>query len=411
MKKLLLVIIVALIGCATINATQLTPIQKKAKTEIYNALKKYASNLAEEDDETICFQYEGSTYRAGIHLLNPSILYLTLFLGFNMPEDYIDEVAVVAAYKAAGEKPVCSMAGDGVLVFSCEMYAKNAKSFVAVLPEMLMALNSSARKFIEEYEKVAKEYVPSSSTNMVSVVESKNNEYIYPKVLSNGDSKLYIEKVTLDPNYTILDMVSYNGRQYQNCAINKKSYLMANGKKYSMIKAEGISYSPTYTDYPGYKSGREVSLHFKLYFPALPKGSTSFDFSEGIVDGWQIKGVELNHGNMYTINSECVETAYHKWDCTAIEIQDCQTIVTKTVQPKSEGTFMFSSQGEYIEDADTGRKYYLKNSSIGFEGSPEISYDTKTITFYEVYPALPSTVKRINISSGLQYYVKGLKIR
>ena len=114
---------------------------------------------------------------------------------------------------------------------------------------------------------------------------------------------------------------------------------------------------------------------------------------------------------MYTINSECVETAYHKWDCTAIEIQDCQTIVTKTVQPKSEGTFMFSSQGEYIEDADTGRKYYLKNSSIGFEGSPEISYDTKTITFYEVYPALPSTVKRINISSGLQYYVKGLKIR
>ena len=72
---------------------------------------------------------------------------------------------------------------------------------------------------------------------------------------------------------------------------------------------------------------------------------------------------------------------------------------------------MYSSQDEYIEDADTGRKYYLVNSSIGFEGSPEISYDTNTITFYEVYPVLPSTVKRINISSGSQYYVKGLKIR
>ena len=72
---------------------------------------------------------------------------------------------------------------------------------------------------------------------------------------------------------------------------------------------------------------------------------------------------------------------------------------------------MYSSQDEYIEDADTGRKYYLLNSSIGFEGSPEISHDTKTITFYEVYPALPSTVKRINISSGTQYYVKDLKIR
>lgn len=34
MKKLLLVIIVALIGCATINATQLTPIQKSKNGDI-----------------------------------------------------------------------------------------------------------------------------------------------------------------------------------------------------------------------------------------------------------------------------------------------------------------------------------------------------------------------------------------
>lgn len=180
---------------------------------------------------------------------------------------------------------------------------------------------------------------------------------------------------------------------------------------YNTTKADGIACSPQHTDYPGWDSGREASLHFKLYFPALPKGTTSFDFSEGSVDGWQIKGVELKHGNAYAINGERIETAYHKWDCTAIEVQDGQTIVTKTVQPKSEGTFMYSSQDEFIEDADTGRKYYLQNSSIGFEGSPEISHDTKTITFYEVYPALPSSVKRINISSGSQYYVKGLKIR
>ena len=246
----------------------------------------------------------------------------------------------------------------------------------------------------------------------MSVIESNKNEYIYPQIASNtSDSRLYIKKVTLDPQYTILDMVSYNGAQYQNCAMSKNSYLMANGRKYSMIKAEGISYSPTFTDYPGYESGREVSLNFRLYFPPLPKGTTTFDFMESPTDGWQIKGVELKHGNAYAINGERIETAYHKWDCTAIEVQDGQTIVTKTVQPKSEGTFMYSSQDEYIEDADTGRKYYLQNSSIGFEGSPEISHDTKTITFYEVYPALPSSVKRINISSGSQYYVKGLKIR
>jgi hypothetical protein len=275
---------------------------------------------------------------------------------------------------------------------------------------MLNALESSAENFQSEYEKAAQSYIPSTTTQ-ISSIETNANEYIYPKISSQDDSRLYVQKVTLDSNYTVLDMVSYNGGQYQNCTISKNSYLMVNGKKYNLVKAEGISYNPIYTDYPGYDSGREVSLSFRLYFPILPKGTTSFDFSEGTVDGWNLKGIELKHGNAYAINGERVETAYHKWYCTGIEVQDGQTIVTKVAQPKSEGTFMCSSQDEFIEDADTGRKYYLQNSSIGFEGSPIISYDTSPITFYEIYPVLPSNVKRINISSGSQYYVKDLKIR
>lgn len=411
MKKIFLIIIVAVIGCVAMDAAQLTPAQRKAKKEIYTALKKYGTNITDDGEESLSFKYDGTTFQASVHTLNPQTLYLTLFVGFGLPEEYNSEISNIAAFNAASGKPVCSFSRDGALAFSCEMYAKDAKPFIAVLPEMLVALNSSAEKFQKEYEKAAKDYVPSSTVAGVSVIEANNNEYIYPKVASNGDSKLYIEKVTLDPNYTILDMVSYNGREYQWCSISKNSYISINGKRYNMTRAEGIACSPQHTDYPGWDSGREVSLHFKLYFPALPKGTTSFDFSEGSVDGWQIKGVELKHGNAYAINGERIETAYHKWDCTAIEVQDGQTIVTKTVQPKSEGTFMYSSQDEFIEDADTGRKYYLQNSSIGFEGSPEISHDTKTITFYEVYPALPSTVKRINISSGTQYYVKDLKIR
>lgn len=412
MKKIFLIIIAAVIGCVAVNAAQLTPAQKKAKSEIFNALKKYGTNITDDGEESLSFKYDGTTFQASVHTLNPQTLYLTLFVGFGLPEEYNPEISNIAAFNAASGKPVCSFSSDGALAFSCEMYAKDAKPFIAVLPEMLVALSSSAEKFQEEYEKAVRDYVPSSPVTGASVIEASNNEYIYPKIASNtSDSRLYIKKVTLDQQYTILDMVSYNGAQYQNCAISKNSYLMANGRKYSMIKAEGISYSPTFTDYPGYESGREVSLNFRLYFPPLPKGTTTFDFMESPTDGWQIKGVNLKHGNAYAINGEKIETAYHKWDCTAIEVQDGQTIVTKTVQPKSEGTFMYSSQDEYIEDADTGRKYYLQNSSIGFEGSPEISHDTRTITFYEVYPALPSTVKRINISSGSQYYVKGLKIR
>lgn len=410
MKKIFLIIIAAVIGCVAMNAAQLTPAQAKAKKEIFNALKKYGTNITDDGGESIGFQYNGAKYETSVHMLNPQTLYLSISVVFGLPEEYIPEVANIAANSAASPKPVCAFAGRGILAFSCEMYAKEVKPFIAVLPEMLQALSSSVENFQEEYDKALKDYVPYSGPSVTTVANDENS-YIYPKVSSNGDSKLYIERVTLDSNQTVLDMVSYNGREYQWCSISKNSYISVNGKRYNMTRAEGIACSPEHTDYPGWDSGREVSLHFKLYFPALPKGTTSFDFSEGSVDGWQIKGVELKHGNAYAINGEQVETAYHKWNCTAIEVQDGQTIITKTVQPKSEGTFMYSSQDEYIEDADTGRKYYLVNSSIGFEGSPEISHDTKTITFYEVYPALPSTVKRINISSGSQYYVKGLKIR
>lgn len=410
MKKIFLIIIAAVIGCSASFAEQLTPAQKKAKAEIYNVIKKYGINITDSGDESIEFQYDGAKYDASVHMLNPQTLYLSLSVVFGLNESYIPEVANIAANAAASPKPVCAFGGRGILAFSCEMYAKDVKSFTSVFPEMLHALSSSVGSFQDEYDRALKDYVPFIASGAVAV-ENNSNQYIYPKVLSNGDSKLYIEKVTLDPNYTILDMVSYNGRQYQWCSISKNSYISVNGKRYTMTKAEGIACSPQHTDYPGYDSGRDVSLHFRLYFPALPKGTTSFDFSEGSVDGWQIKGVELKHGNTYSVSGERIETAYHKWDCTGIEVRDGQTIVIKTVQPKSEGTFMYSSQDEYIEDADTGRKYYLQNSSIGFEGSPEISHDTKTITFYEVYPALPSNVKRINISSGSQYYVKDLKIR
>lgn len=410
MKKIFFIIIAIVMGCVAMDAAQLTPAQKKAKTEIFNALKKYGTNISDSGEEVIEFKYNDVKYEVSVHMLNPQTLYLSLSVVFGLPESYIPEVANIAANAAASPKPVCAFGGRGILAFSCEMYAKEVKPFLAVFPEMLQALNSSVESFQDEYDKALKDYIPVSGASSTSMTTDANT-FVYPKIGSKGDSKLYIEKVTLDPNYTILDMVSYNGRQYQWCSISKNSYISVNGKRYNMTRAEGIEYSPQHSDYPGWDTGREVSLHFKLYFPALPKGTTSFDFSEGSVDGWNLKGIELKHGNAYAINGERIETSYHTWDCTAIEVQDGQTIVTKTVRPKSEGTFMYSSQDEYIEDAETGRKYYLQNSSIGFEGSPEISHDTKIITFYEVYPALPSTVKKINISSGSQYYVKDLNIR
>ena len=163
MKKTFLIIIAAVLGCVAMDAAQLTPAQTKAKKEIFNALKKYGTNITDDGEESISFKYDGTTFQASVHTLNPQTLYLTLFVGFGLPEEYNSEISNIAAFNAASGKPVCSFSSDGALAFSCEMYAKDAKPFIAVLPEMLVALSSSAEKFQEEYEKAAKDYVPSAS--------------------------------------------------------------------------------------------------------------------------------------------------------------------------------------------------------------------------------------------------------
>lgn len=410
MKRTLLVIAILCMICTTVNAVQITPAQRKAKTEICNTIKRYGTNIKDDGEESLTFESNGTTYNVSIYALNEQTLYLCLTLLFGLPEEYDINVANIAAFHAVGNRPVCSAAIDGALMFSCEMYAKNAAPFIAVFPEMMEALGSSAENFQSEYENVAQNYVPSSK-QIDTYLNVKDNEYIYPAFTTNADNKLFVQKVTLKPDCTILDMVSYNGAKYQWCNISRNSYIsLSNGKRLSLTKAEGISYAPLQTDFPGYDSGREVKLNFKLYFPPLPKGTVTFDFSEGTT-GWKILGITLEHGNPISINGKTIETSDHKCDCKAIELQKGQTIITKIFQPKSKGTYMYSSQEEYIEDADTGRKYYLLNSSIGFEGSPEISYSTSPITFYEVYPALPPNVKKVNISTGDAYYVKGLVIR
>ena len=265
MKKIFLIIIAAVIGCVAMNAAQLTPAQKKAKAEIFNALKKYGTNITDGGGETIEFQYNGAKYETSVHVLNPQTLYLSVSVVFGLPEEYIPEVANIAANSAASPKPVCAFGGRGILAFSCEMYAKEVKPFIAVLPEMLQALSSSVENFQDEYDKALKEFVPFSGPSATTVTNDENS-YIYPKVISNGDSKLYIERVTLDPSQTVLDMVSYNGREYQWCSISKNSYISINGKRYNMTRAEGIACSPQHTDYPGYDSGREASLHFRGCF-------------------------------------------------------------------------------------------------------------------------------------------------
>ena len=409
MKQFIMGLLLGASCICSVSAQQLNPTQKKLKTDIFTYLKKEVSNLTDYSATDLKFTLNGTTYFVSISESDYSPMYVILYAGFNIPDTYKKDIVALAAPTLNSYKGVKFYSGDDYVKLQAEMFMNDYKPFAASFHSLISVIETIRDAFDDAYQKAKPSYTTSSS--FTSQFKRNSNEYIWPYCRSLGDSKLYISKVSLLKDYTVLEMISYNGGQYQNCAIDRNSYLTVNGSKYSLLKAEGISYSPQYTDYPGYQSGREVSLKFKLYFKPLPSGTKVFDFSESSSNGWKITSITLEDTTPIIVNGEEITTDAHRWKCTSILCQEKQTLVKKVVTPKNKGTYMFSSQGEYIEDADTGRKYYLIKSSIGFEGNPTISHDTNSIEFYEVYPALPAMVKRVNISSGSQYYAKNLSIR
>ncbi len=116
-------------------------------------------------------------------------------------------------------------------------------------------------------------------------------------------------------------------------------------------------------------------------------------------------------GHTIHINGPILETSYHKWWATSIDLNSYNTVVHKLVVPKTTNTTVWGTKNAYIEDCDTGKKYYVQSSSLGMEPNKTTLYSKESKAFTETYPALPSSVKRINIWSGSDYYAKNLQIR
>lgn len=75
----------------------------------------------------------------------------------------------------------------------------------------------------------------------------------------------------------------------------------------------------------------------------------------------------ISQSHKITVNSSKIETQYHSWVVVSIELFPDRTLVHKRVYPKTKETWINSDYSEYIEDSSTGKKYYLKNSSIGLK--------------------------------------------
>lgn len=99
-------------------------------------------------------------------------------------------------------------------------------------------------------------------------------------------------KVTITDKETIIEMSDNNetsGGYYQWITIDRNTVIVVDGQEYKLKKAEGIAISPDKT----YFSKNGETKKFKLFFPAIPKGATSFNLLEPGESTWKFYGISL----------------------------------------------------------------------------------------------------------------------
>uniref|UniRef100_UPI0040257EA9 hypothetical protein n=1 Tax=Prevotella sp. TaxID=59823 RepID=UPI0040257EA9 len=121
---------------------------------------------------------------------------------------------------------------------------------------------------------------------------------------------------------------------------------------------------------------------------------------------------ELGPGYYQIHNVPLLSTESHCWGLTSMIVaKDC-TILHKWCIPKVNGTFVCSTADEFIEDAQTQKRYYIMQSDIGIGLKNKlILTDTKQFMYTEWYPPLPFSVKVINIYNGSRYIVRNLRLK
>lgn len=114
----------------------------------------------------------------------------------------------------------------------------------------------------------------------------------FPYVDFTHSENTRITKVTLTNNETIIEFKSNNetrGGYLAAIQIDANTKIEVDGKEYRMTKAEGIAIAPAMTAFT--KNGETKT--FTLFFPAIPKGTTSFNLIEPGESEWKYYGISL----------------------------------------------------------------------------------------------------------------------
>ena len=114
------------------------------------------------------------------------------------------------------------------------------------------------------------------------------------------------------------------------------------------------------------------------------------------------------------VTNNMLETDYHKFQVISVVLEPTTTKVNVRVYPKSTRTAIWNEKGDYIEDAETGKKYYITESTIGIYENNTATYqpgmkvlsDMSAFDFTKQFPPLTTSVKIINIPSNHLYNLR-----
>ena len=136
--------------------------------------------------------------------------------------------------------------------------------------------------------------VSGSSTNSVSSPSFSTSIRTIenPTVSRTTAERAKIKRVILAKDYTAIEITSNNqsgNSYYQWCNIDRNTYILVNGTRYTLTRTDDIQIAPekTYFSYAG------QSITFTLYFPPISDMTTSIDLIESVDSEWKFYGIKI----------------------------------------------------------------------------------------------------------------------
>lgn len=93
----------------------------------------------------------------------------------------------------------------------------------------------------------------------------------------------------------------------------------------------------------------------------------------------------------------------------SITLYEDMTIIMLTIKDSWNNNMVNSNKTAYIEDVETGKRYFIKSSDIGI-GKSQAQPHGNDWTFMETYPPLPKTTRYINVFNGKVLSLKKYKL-